>query len=112
MGLVLSGTQMGPGFGPFFSGVIITYQKWQVIFWLQTAIAAVGFFLVLFFLPETMRHRRLDDIRLAKARKVYFVCINPLRPIALFRYPNLLLTVLCLLYGAYFIGSCQWNPGL
>jgi MFS family permease len=93
MGFVLSGTQMGPGFGPFFGGLIITFQSWRVIFWLQSAVAALGVVFVVLFLPETMRHRRLEDIRIAKGKNVNWVWINPLRPIVLFKYPNLLFTV-------------------
>jgi MFS family permease len=93
MGFVLSGTQLGPGFGPFVAGIIITYQSWRVIFWLQAGLGGLGILLIMIFLPETIRQRKLDDIRLIKGKNVHFVPINPLRPIALFRYPNLLLTV-------------------
>jgi len=93
MGLVLSGTQIGPGYGPFIGGVIITYQHWRVIFWLQAGLAGLGLIFIIFFIPETIRHRQLEDIRALKEQDVTWVWVNPTRPIALFRYPNLLLTV-------------------
>ncbi|KAK8109859.1 hypothetical protein PG999_007996 [Apiospora kogelbergensis] len=107
LGWFLSGTLIGPALGPFIGGIIVTYTSWRVIFWLQTglaAIAAVGSF---FLLPETIYHKRIDDIAghsgLQKA-KVLGNMINPWRVIRLYEYPNLLLTGLassCLLWNMY-----------
>ncbi|KAL1835178.1 hypothetical protein VTK73DRAFT_6099 [Phialemonium thermophilum] len=40
MGWFLSGTLIGPAFGPFVGGIIVTYRSWRVIFWLQSALPA------------------------------------------------------------------------
>jgi len=35
MGWFLSGTLIGPAFGPFIGGVIVTFKSWRMIFYLQ-----------------------------------------------------------------------------
>lgn len=92
MGFLLSGTQIGPAFGPFVGGVIVTFTTWRVIFWVQSGLAVIALLLVIFVLPETMLRPRIKEIRETCGQHVRFVPINPLRPILLFKYPNLLLT--------------------
>ncbi|KAL7623206.1 hypothetical protein AAE478_006887 [Parahypoxylon ruwenzoriense] len=94
-GWFMSGTLVGPAFGPFVGGIIVTYTSWRVIFWLQTGLAglaAVGSYLLL---PETIYHKRIDDLvgysGIAKG-KVLLGMINPWRVMRLWEYPNLLLT--------------------
>lgn len=93
MGWFLSGTLIGPALGPFIGGIIVTYTSWRVIFWVQTGlsgIAAVGALLVL---PETIHHKKYDDLQgLCKTRKtiVLMRAVNPWRPLRLMlTYPNL-----------------------
>jgi len=93
MGFFLSGTQLAPAMGPFLVGLIITFRPWQVAFWLQTALCAFGLVLIIFFLPETFNQHQLK-IRRANGEKVNWIWFNPLTPIYLLKYPNLLLTVL------------------
>lgn len=91
MGILLSGTQLSPAIGPVVVGIIITYQTWRVAFWLLTALTGVGLICIIFFLPETFHHQ--FGIRRANGEKVYWIWYNPLRPMILLKYPNLLLTV-------------------
>ncbi|RYO73978.1 hypothetical protein DL766_006231 [Monosporascus sp. MC13-8B] len=51
-GWFMSGSLIGPAFGPFLGGVIVTYVSWRVIFWLQTALAGVALVGAYFVLPE------------------------------------------------------------
>ncbi|OIW23664.1 MFS general substrate transporter [Coniochaeta ligniaria NRRL 30616] len=94
MGWFLSGTLIGPAFGPFIGGIIVTYTSWRVIFYLQTGLAglaAIGCFLLL---PETIHHRKIDDLEgYSQKRKasVLWGMINPVRVLRLYRYPNLIL---------------------
>ncbi|KAH8911879.1 MFS general substrate transporter [Coniochaeta sp. PMI_546] len=94
MGWFLSGTLIGPAFGPFIGGIIVTYTSWRVIFWLQTGLAglaAAGCFLLL---PETIHHRKIDDLEgYSQKRKasVLWGMINPMRVLRLYRYPNLIM---------------------
>jgi MFS family permease len=94
MGWFLSGTLVGPAFGPFIGGIIVTYTSWRVIFWLQTGLAgaaAVGTFILL---PETIHHRKIDDlVGFSPKRKasVLWGMINPIRVLKLYRYPNLIM---------------------
>lgn len=94
-GWFLSGTLVGPALGPFIGGIIVTYTSWRAIFWLQTGlagVAAVGSYLLL---PETIYHKKIDDLAgysgAAKAR-VLLAMIHPWRVIRLWEYPNLFLT--------------------
>lgn len=105
MGWFLSGTLIGPAFGPFIGGIIVNFQSWRVIFYLQTALAGVAFIGASFLLPETAHHLKVDDLvglpLKAKAR-VLFEMLNPWRVIKLYRYPNLIMTALA-------SSSLVWN---
>ena len=91
----LSGALVGPAFGPFIAGVIITYRPWRDVFWLQSSLAGLASVLLVFLLPETIHSKRSKELR-GLSRRDYAVKLwqwtNPLRVIRLFRYPNLLIT--------------------
>ncbi|KAL8376436.1 hypothetical protein RB595_007499 [Gaeumannomyces hyphopodioides] len=103
----LSGTLIGPALGPFLAGIIVTFESWRVIFWMQTGMGALALVGVFFLLPETAHRLRKDDLvglpRRVKARALWSM-INPLRVVKLFVYPNLTLTGLAsaaLLFNMY-----------
>jgi hypothetical protein len=77
-------------------GIIVTFKSWRDIFWLQTALAGLGFGLVVVFLPETIHHKKSADMQ-GLTNKQYagrmWQSMNPFRVIKLFRYPNLLTAV-------------------
>lgn len=107
MGWFLSGTLVGPAFGPFIGGIIVTYTSWRVIFWLQSALAAMAAIGTYFLLPETIYHKKIDDLvghsGLDKLR-ILWGMVHPWRVIRLYEYPNLLLTGLAtsaLLWNMY-----------
>ncbi|KFX97676.1 hypothetical protein O988_04742 [Pseudogymnoascus sp. VKM F-3808] len=105
MGWFLSGTLIGPALGPFIGGIIVTYTSWRVIFYLQTALAAVGTILAYFLLPETIHQTKthlLAGLPLRKQASVLAQLTNPWRVIALFKYPPLTLISLC-------SSSLVWN---
>ncbi|KAI1336884.1 major facilitator superfamily domain-containing protein [Xylariaceae sp. FL0016] len=104
-GWFMSGTLVGPAFGPFLGGIIVTYTTWRVIFWLQAALAAVAAIGSFFLLPETIYHKKIDDLEGYSGKekgKVLFKMINPWRVLRLYEYPNLLLTGLA-------SASLVWN---
>ncbi|GAB7353396.1 hypothetical protein MBLNU459_g3870t1 [Dothideomycetes sp. NU459] len=88
-----SGTLIGPAFGPFLGGIIVTYRSWRDIFWLQTALAALASVLCFFLLPETIHYKRSVELqgltRRQKTAKLWS-WTNPQRVVSLYRYPNLL----------------------
>ncbi|GAB7340790.1 hypothetical protein MBLNU457_7161t1 [Dothideomycetes sp. NU457] len=90
----LSGTLIGPAFGPFIAGVIVTYRPWQDIFWLQTALGGAATVAVFFLLPETIHKKRSTELegltRREKAGKLW-QWMNPARVVTLYRFPNLVL---------------------
>lgn len=92
LGWFLSGTLIGPAFGPFVGGIIVTFRSWRDIFWLQFALAGAATLLVLFLLPETIHQKRSVELR-GLSRKEYarriWAWTNPLRVVRLYRYPNL-----------------------
>ncbi len=101
----MSGTLVGPAVGPFIGGIIVTYVSWRVIFWLQTALAGIALVGTYFILPETIYHKRIDDlVGHSGVDKIKVLCgmINPWRVVRLFEYPNLLLTGLA-------SSSLVWN---
>ena len=86
---------MGPAFGPFIGGIIVTFRSWRAIFWLQSALGGLATILVVLFLPETIPHKKIDDFledgKKQTARKVLHL-VNPFRvAILLLEYPNLLI---------------------
>ncbi|KAI1500757.1 major facilitator superfamily domain-containing protein [Biscogniauxia marginata] len=96
-GWFMSGTLVGPAFGPFLGGIIVTYTSWRVIFWLQAGLAGIAVIGAYFLLPETIYHKKIDDLVGYSGKekgKVLFRMINPWRVLRLFAYPNLLLTSL------------------
>ncbi|CAM1501088.1 Fc.00g102500.m01.CDS01 [Cosmosporella sp. VM-42] len=94
MGWFFSGTLIGPAFGPFLGGVIVTYSSWRTIFWLQTAMAGAGVLASFFFIPETAHHKKIDELkgcsRMEKFKAIMGM-INPYKVLRLFRYWNLVL---------------------
>lgn len=105
MGWFLSGTLIGPAFGPFIGGIIVTFKSWRVIFYLQTALAGVALVGAYFVLPETAHHMKKDDMvglpLKAKARFLWRM-LNPWRVLRLYKYPNLIMAALA-------SSSLVWN---
>src|SRR5271170_2324488 len=102
----LSGTLIGPAFGPFIGGIIVTFKSWRVIFWLQAALGGLATILLILFLPETIPEKRIDSLKslskVAKTRRILH-WISPLRVlILLFEYPNLIIVGLA-------SSSLVWN---
>ncbi|KKF97027.1 Dityrosine transporter 1 [Ceratocystis platani] len=94
LGWFLSGNLIGPALGPFMGGIIVTYTSWRVIFWLQSALAAVALAGSIFLMPETILHRKIDDLAgypASRKARALMTMINPIRVIELYRYPNLFL---------------------
>jgi len=106
LGWFLSGTLIGPAFGPFIGGIIVTFRSWRDIFWLQTALGGFATILVIFCLPETILIKKADELgdldrRQRTAQILHW--INPIRIFALlFDYPNLLIAGLA-------SSSLVWN---
>ncbi|KAI1814164.1 major facilitator superfamily domain-containing protein [Poronia punctata] len=94
-GWFMSGSLTGPAFGPFIGGLIVTYTSWRVIFWLQTGLAAVATIGIYFLMPETIFHKKIDDLAGYSGRqkgRELLSMLNPWRVLKLFRYPNFVLT--------------------
>ncbi|KAJ5384571.1 hypothetical protein N7517_002482 [Penicillium concentricum] len=106
LGWFLSGTLIGPAFGPFIGGVIVTFRSWRVIFWLQAALGGTGTLLVFFFFPETYPHLTKGDMTdktMWQKAKYLWHRISPLQvALMLFKYPNLFCTGLA-------AGALVWN---
>ncbi|PQE04811.1 hypothetical protein CJF30_00004592 [Rutstroemia sp. NJR-2017a BBW] len=97
MGWFLSGTLIGPALGPFIGGIIVTFQSWRVIFWLQTALAGCAVIGAWFLLPETIHRKKSDDLvglGWRKKAEVLWGMLNPWRVVRLYRYPNLIMVAL------------------
>ncbi|KAK6462642.1 A Q resistance [Scheffersomyces coipomensis] len=94
MAWIVSGGQIGTSLGSVGGGIIVTYTSWRVIFWVLCGIGAGMFLLAFFYLPETcyetkhsviLKEIQKDDPK----RKFVFIPFNPLKIIAVLKYPNL-----------------------
>ena len=56
MGFVVSGTMVGPAFGPFLGGVLSQFLGWRWIFWFLVILIAAFLVPFLVAFPETARH--------------------------------------------------------
>lgn len=96
LGWFLSGTLVGPAFGPFIGGIIVTYTSWRAIFWLQTVLGGIATLLVFFFLPETIHRKKSEQLEglgpMQKALKIAAMT-NPTRVLRFFAIPNLIAVV-------------------
>ncbi|ODV58335.1 A Q resistance [Ascoidea rubescens DSM 1968] len=92
MGWTLSGSQVGPAIGPVIGGLIITYTSWRVIFYMLTALGLIVFTLSFFYLEETSRQTKMQELilNLNSDRKFIWVWFNPFRILFSLKYPNLL----------------------
>ncbi|KAM0429320.1 hypothetical protein ACHAPT_006535 [Fusarium lateritium] len=105
MGWFLTGTLVGPAFGPFLGGIIVTYSSWRTIFWLQTALAGAGVLGVYFVVPETAHHLKIKDLESFSPKEktcAILSMISPMRVLRLFRYWNIALVAV----GS---ASLTWN---
>jgi MFS family permease len=105
MGWFLSGTLIGPAFGPFVGGIIVTYKSWRAIFYLQTALAGVALVGAYFLLPETAHRMKKDDmvgLPLREKANLLWRMLNPWRVLRLYKYPNLIMAALA-------SSSLVWN---
>ncbi|KAG7039506.1 MFS general substrate transporter [Colletotrichum scovillei] len=105
LGWFLSGTTVGPAFGPLLGGIVVTFTSWRVIFWIQASLAATALVLVFFCLPETLHQSRESELAglgpLEKCKKLW-QWGNPVRVVKIYGNRNMLL--ICLASS-----SLVWN---
>lgn len=90
-GWFLSGTLIGPAFGPFIGGLIVTYTSWRVIFWLQTGLASLATIGIYFLMPETIFHKKIDDLAGYSGRekgRALVSLLDPWKVLKLLEYPS------------------------
>ncbi|KAI1843555.1 hypothetical protein JX266_010188 [Neoarthrinium moseri] len=94
-GFFMVGSVAGPAIGPCIAGIIVTFSNWRAIYWLQTAMAGLGFVLSLLVIPTIRRESadHEDEEKLAWTAVTAFERFNPVRVFRLFRRPNVLLAV-------------------
>ncbi|OHW99373.1 MFS general substrate transporter [Colletotrichum incanum] len=94
LGWFLSGTTIGPAFGPLLGGIVVTFTSWRVIFWIQAGFAGVALLFVFFCMPETLHKSRESELAglgmLRKCRKLW-QWGNPSRVLMIYGNKNLLL---------------------
>ncbi|KAM0548761.1 hypothetical protein ACHAPJ_009757 [Fusarium lateritium] len=93
MGWFMSGTLIGPAFGPFVGGIVVTFSSWRTIFWLQTALASIGMLGVIFLVPETIHEKKITAIRNSSqnGNTLLLQMINPFRVFRWFGSLNIVL---------------------
>ena len=88
--------------GPCIGGVIVTFTKWQVIYWLQVGMVGFGLALSLFFVPDIKKvHENgqdkdnivKKDNRGSLSKLRILAKFNPRGIFRLLMYPNILFAV-------------------
>lgn len=85
--------------------MIVTFESWRVIFYLQTALAGVAAVGSYFLLPETAHYKKSSDLvglSFQTKTTVLWGMVNPWRVVKLYRYPNLIMVGLA-------SSSLVWN---
>lgn len=93
LGWFLSGTMVGPAFGPVLGGIIVTFTSWRVIFWLQVALGGLALLLALVFLRETLHQPRYVEIKgqgFVAVSITLWRCSNPITVFKLYGQRNML----------------------
>ncbi|OBU00378.1 hypothetical protein VE01_01648 [Pseudogymnoascus verrucosus] len=52
VGFFMAGSVSGPAIGPCVGGVIVTFTKWRVIYWVQVGMVGFGLALSFLFIPD------------------------------------------------------------
>ncbi|KAM5352486.1 hypothetical protein ACJ41O_005209 [Fusarium nematophilum] len=130
MGVFYLGPLLGPLLAPVIGGVLTQEIGWQATMWFLAIYGLVVFLLILFFLPETLRRRRPEEVlptssqtqgtqglermrtidsarvktkRLAKSARRFLV--DPLGVVLFLRFPAVFITVLiaAVAFGSLYI---------
>ncbi|KAF2140446.1 uncharacterized protein K452DRAFT_230155 [Aplosporella prunicola CBS 121167] len=88
-GFFLAGTVLGPPFGPLVAGIIVTYQSWRVILWLQAAMVGVSFILAMTVIPY---NKSREESKQAMSILEMLDHFNPKHVFGLMIYPNIFFT--------------------
>jgi MFS family permease len=125
MGLFYGGALIGPALAPVVAGVLTEYARgpaggWRSMQWTLAAMGVLSFVLTIIFLPETIHVKGIDKVIAERKRvaakngkedatmdkpmkpKFVWVWLNPLRPLALLKYPNVLAIVSSFYSSFYF----------
>ncbi|KAK4622138.1 MFS-type transporter ppsE [Fulvia fulva] len=91
-GFFLCGTVLGSPLGPLVAGVVVTYQSWRVILWVQVGMIAIGLLFSFLFLRKGCSPALIpkDDETTLMSHVVH--ALNPMKVLGLMKYPNVLLT--------------------
>ncbi|KAF8590676.1 MFS general substrate transporter [Ramaria rubella] len=100
MGIFYAGALLGPAISPVLAGVMTEYVhgsrgSWRAFQYLLAAMGLFCFILTVVFLPETSHHLGIDALKSANVRhgkkpRWMFEWLNPLKPLKLLRYRNVL----------------------
>lgn len=109
MGVFFAAVLLGPALAPFVGGLTVHYTSWRTLQLLLGVMGCVLFVVLYKFLPETSHpgERGIDKLKAkedsgpgsaSSFRQYLPVFLNPLAPLGLMRYPNLLLVSLACLF--------------
>ncbi|KAI8583392.1 hypothetical protein K450DRAFT_223413 [Umbelopsis ramanniana AG] len=114
-GFFYIGPLCGPVIGPLLGGIFGQFLGWRSNFYFLAIVGGLLFVMVLFFLPETLRKKKLDEADLselkatAKKESTLKRVFAPFKPmIGLLSYPNVMVITM---YNSVIFGSLYFmNP--
>ncbi|KAF5318029.1 hypothetical protein D9619_012107 [Psilocybe cf. subviscida] len=95
MGVFFAAILLGPAIAPIAGGTATYYFSWRFMQGSLGVMGLIAWLAIVFFFPETSQPgaRGIDQLRKKEGQnyRPRFVFVNPLRPLALLRSPNLFL---------------------
>ncbi|KAJ3517695.1 hypothetical protein NM208_g14668 [Fusarium decemcellulare] len=85
VGFMQVGSVAGTAIGPCISGIIITFNHWRGIYWLQTAMAGLGLTLSAFFIPSIQSEVQQLHGRLSRSERSVTGVLKRFNPTKIFK---------------------------
>ncbi|KAB8277707.1 major facilitator superfamily domain-containing protein [Aspergillus minisclerotigenes] len=86
-GYMQIGNTTGLTIGPAISGIIVSFTRWRIIYWLQVGLAGLGLILSLLFIPN--EKGKSESVHGSISRLAALNPVNLLKPLV---YPNIVIT--------------------
>jgi multidrug resistance protein len=110
MGIFFLGPLCGPGLAPIIGGALTQNLGWRSTLWFLAIFGGALLGLIIFFLPETLRHKTPTEtaeaaVKTSTGQKIISGIFGPPKVLLLIRHPPVLVTVYlgAIAFGSLFV---------